>query len=299
MQIKQSKYKNVFAIRLETAKYIALVLPSEGGKIASFQDKATGKEYLLQNPSENYLHIGLTDDFEKGECSGFDDMFPTIDPVCVDGKEYPDHGEICRVPFSYAATEDKLVLKHVSVSLGYTYQKSFTEEKNGALRIAYEITNQTETPLRALWAGHCLLNAKQGGKIIVPFQEGAPIDCVYDSNQNLQKPVRLPYEEERMRTVWSEKIEAQKWYFFEKCPQGIVGYQYPEGDTFVMEFDKDKLPYLGLWLDYGLVNGSHYIGLEPCSLGYDTVVNAEKYGAKETLMEEKFTFEIYISIETA
>ena len=298
MKITQSKYKNVFAIRLETAKYIALVLPSEGGKIASFQDKITGKEYLLQNPSATYLHIGLTDDFEKGECSGFDDMFPTIDPVCVEGKEYPDHGEVCRVPFSYTPAEDKLVLEYASVSLGYTYKKSFTGEKNGALRIAYEITNQSETPLRALWAGHCLLNAEQGGKIIVPFQERSPMDCVYDSNQNIQAPVRLPYQEQQLLTTWSETRAAQKWYFFEKCQQGMVGYQYPQGDTFVMEFDKNNLPYLGLWLDYGLVNGSYCVGLEPCSLGYDTVLNAEKYGQKRLIKTgETMRFEILLYVK--
>ena len=112
MRIVESKYKNVFALQVETDSYTALVLPSEGGKLASFIDKKTGKEYLLQNPSKEYLHIGKSDNFEQGECSGFDDMFPTIDPVCVNGKEYPDHGEVCRVSFSYSIEGEKLVLRY-------------------------------------------------------------------------------------------------------------------------------------------------------------------------------------------
>ena len=114
MIITKSNYKNVFALKLETEYYTALVLPNEGGKIASFFDKRKGKEYLLQNPSKRYLHVGLTDEFEKGECSGFDDMFPTIDPVTVGGKEYPDHGEVCRVPFSYEIVESEKKAKESS-----------------------------------------------------------------------------------------------------------------------------------------------------------------------------------------
>ena len=49
MIIRESSYKDIFAIELETEKYIAKVIPSEGAKIASFKAKESGKEYLLQN----------------------------------------------------------------------------------------------------------------------------------------------------------------------------------------------------------------------------------------------------------
>ena len=65
--------------------------------------------------------------------------------------------------------------------------------------------------------------------------------------------------------------------------------------TFLIEFDKNKLPYLGLWIDYGLVNGSHYIGLEPCSLGYDTVANAAHYHGNNKI-ENSLMFDITLSV---
>lgn len=297
MKISESHYKNIFAVRLETEKYVAFVLPSEGGKIASFVDKKRGKEYLIQNPSPQYLHIGFEDDFEKGECSGFDDMFPTIDFAVVNGKEYPDHGEVCRVAFSYVIQEDKLVLNYFSSKIGYSYQKVLTEGKNGELRVAYEITNQSGAPLDALWAAHCLLKVEQGGRILVPFENGDLIDCVYDSNQTINESVSFSYSEAHLVTRWTEKQEAKKLYFPEKCKNGIVGYEYPAGDIFVIEFDKDKLPYLGLWIDYGFVNGSYYIGLEPCSLGYDTVAGAaQRNQIRKIQKNERLKFDIALYI---
>lgn len=281
MKITQSKYKNVFALRLETEKYVALVLPSEGGKIASFQDKASGKEYLLQNPSPEYLHIGLKDDFEKGECSGFDDMFPTIDPVMVDGNDYPDHGEVCRVAFSYCIEDDKLILSYRSKTLGYDYKKRFEEGADGRLCIFYKIKNLTEKDFAALWAGHCLVPIEKGGRIIVPFQEGAPVDIVYDCKKQTQKDERVSLQDNYLYSDWTEgATEAKKLYFPQKCTEGYIGYQYSKGDKFVLEFDQKELPYVGIWIDYGTVNGSYYVGLEPCTLGYDTVLNAEKYEQK-------------------
>lgn len=298
MQIRNTEYKGVLAIALETEKYIALVLPYEGGKIASFLEKENGKEYLLQNPSREYLRIGETDDFEKGECSGFDDMFPTIDAVVVDGKEYPDHGEVCRLPFSYEILEDGLALFFRSARFAYAYKKTFFEGADGRLLIRYEITNEGEKEFACLWAGHCLVRAEKGGQVLLPFAEGEPVDFVYDSTGKTSYGDRFPYKKDFLFSDWQEDAPAcKKLYFPRKCERGFVGYQYPSGEVFVMEFDEKRLPYLGVWQDHGVVNGSYCVGLEPCSLGYDTVTNAKAYGQKGTIESgEIFRFQIALSI---
>ena len=57
------------------------------------------------------------------------------------------------------------------------------------------------------------------------------------------------------------------------------------------------MPYVGIWIDYGTVNGSYYVGLESCTIGYDTVVNAKRYGQKRILKsKESIKFSIALSI---
>ena len=46
MQIRQITYKDIPALELRTEKYLAVILPDEGAKMACFQDLCTGKEYL-------------------------------------------------------------------------------------------------------------------------------------------------------------------------------------------------------------------------------------------------------------
>ena len=304
MKIAKSKYKNVKAIRLETQKYVILVLPTNGGKIASFKNKQTKKEYLLQNPSKKYLCLGKKDGFEKKDCSGFDDMFPTIDEdLQLNGLgkplKYLDHGEICRSRFKSFIEKDKLVLKFVSKNIGYEYKKTFLEEPNGSLRIEYEITNASKTSLNVLWAGHCLLPIEKGSKLIPPFSFGEDLDVVYSSSKEYVEPYKTQYDANVFFFNDFKKNESVKYYFTNKCKTNKFVYAYSNKDRFVLEFDSKTLSYVGVWVDFGVVNGSKCIGLEPCSAGYDTVKNASLHGHKTLLKNgEKLTFYLSLYVES-
>jgi len=299
MEIIKSLYKGVLAFQLKTKEVSLIVLPTEGGKIASFKKNGRDKEYLLQNPSEKYLSIGLDGDYVKGECCGFDDMFPTIDPVKVNIStekyiEYPDHGEICRVSLDYEIIGDRLTLKYKS-PIGYEYEKTFSEE-NGIIRIDYAITNVLTQTLPVLWAGHCLINAQKGGVVELEYKDGDAVDVMFDISGKFKPLERVAYKKQYLVTDWEDGVKAcNKFYFVSPSKGGYIRYKYPSGDTFVMEFDSEKLPYVGIWQNFGNINDSYCIGLEPCSVGYDTVENARKYG-QECLIKCGETLSFYIRL---
>ena len=298
MIIKESRYTDVFAIQLKTEEYLMVVLPSEGGKIASFKRVGCEKEYLLQNESERYLKTDLNSDYVKGECCGFDDMFPTIDPVTVNTCKglinYPDHGEVCRVSFESQIGENELVLKYKS-PLGYEYLKTFTE-KDGKIFINYSIKNVTDYNLDVLWAGHCLINATLGGQVNVEFKEGEQVDVMFDLVGNFKPLERVGYKKEYLKSQWEQGVKScNKFYFVPDSKEGFIEYRYTEGDTFVMEFDCKTLPCVGIWQNFGNINDDYCIGLEPCTIGYDTVENAEKYG-KKSLIGPQQTLKFFICL---
>lgn len=304
MIVKECKYKGVSAFELRTDNLTAIVIPSQGGKISSIKDNEKGKEYLLQNPSKEFLRTGLTDNFVDGECCGFDDMFPTIDPVTVvrnDGIvcDYLDHGEVCRVPFSCAVTKKTITLRYFSDILGYEYEKIFSENDDGGLEINYCITNRLTVDLDVLWAGHCIVKQEKGGKVILPFSNGDLVDVMFDKSGELKDGDRIVYKEEYLFSEWDEKNPyCKKFYFPEKVSDGYIHYRYPDGRIFCMEFDKEQLPYVGIWQNNGGLNDAYCVGLEPCSVGYDTVKNAEKYGQKRLIKAgESMKFFIKLSIK--
>ena len=303
MKILKSTYKDIFAIDIITDNYCLKILPTEGGKIASFKTKSDGFEYLVQNPCAKYKKLSDNNDFAAAECSGFDDMFPTIDPVTFtdeNGREmnYPDHGEVCRGNFECFIQNNSLEMRYISEKLGYEYIKTVREDKNGRIVIDYKITNLNDFALDALWAGHCLIKAEKGGKVITEYRDGESVDLMFDTCGRFGvEGDRLSLKQEYLSTSWTEGVsECRKFYFPQRISKGFLGYEYPDGRTFLMEFDRDKIPYLGIWLNYGALNGYYCVGLEPCSIGYDTILNAKRYGQSHRLAsKESFSFSIYLS----
>ena len=229
-------------------------------------------------------------------------MFPTIDAVEVMGENgrklfYPDHGEVCRSKFNYVIKHNSLEMRFVSRKFGYEYIKTIREDENGKITIDYIIKNNSNVSLDVLWAGHCLINAENGGRVVVPFKKGAPIDLMFDKNGRLGVAGdRLLLEDVFLSTVWKENaFECRKFYFSEKCPEGYVKYEFRDKRTFLVEFDKSQISYLGVWINYGYLNGYYCVGIEPCCLGYDNVVNAKEYGQTHKL-ESKETFHFILSL---
>ena len=68
-------WKGVESIVLESGALRIVVLPSQGGHIASMRT-ASGRELLWQAPGESYRLARLGSAFSDGESAGMDDMFP-------------------------------------------------------------------------------------------------------------------------------------------------------------------------------------------------------------------------------
>lgn len=303
MQIKQTTYKDIPALELKTSRYLAVILPDEGAKMACFRDICTGKEYLLQNQGEKYLPLGMDGDYEKCECSGFDDMFPTIDPVKVKNSLgevlfYPDHGESCRLPFAYEIGENSLTLRRETSPLGIRYEKTLLEGEDGGLEIQYAITNTTAADLNVLWAAHCLVNAVPGGRVVTSFADGADVDVLDESTGAILPRTRMPSTDWLLATPEpGETPRTVKLYFSDLCAEGFMGYRYPEGDTFLMTFDPKVLPSLGLWCNHGKLNNAWCVGIEPCTVGYDTVPLGKEYGQEQILKSgESLRFALTLSV---
>jgi hypothetical protein len=175
------------------------------------------------------------------------------------------------------------MLHTFSAALGYAYEKIITEDTDGALRIDYRIENRSPHDLDVLWACHFLVNVEKGGTLLTPFDMGEPTDIVADETGKFQKGARVPLCEEMLLGDWPKHADCRKLYFPNKVPLGFVGYRGPAGDRLMIEFDKEQLPYLGLWINLGYLHGDFCVGLEPASLGYDTVENAARYGQTDVL----------------
>lgn len=308
--ISIQEFKGEQGVVLENEKIKAIILPNIGGKVASFYSKETDFELLFQNKEDLYKVPNIYSDFARFDAAGFDDAFPSIDEgeveVGNDIVKYPDHGEIWSAKFKYEIVQNTLVMRYQSKILSYTYKKSIHIEGN-SLIINYCIENTKETPIPCLWAMHCLMNCEDDMEIIFP--EGTDeILNVNDSDDlgevltvhNYPITKTINGDEYRLDRVKPASAKCcEKYYISDKVKEGSSGAYYPSNSvTYTVNFDKEKLPYSGLWITSGGFRGDYNCALEPANGFYDSIDIAKENDKLYYLKKEKpLEFQIEMVLE--
>ncbi len=274
-----AEYKGLRAAVLENDILKVVVLPGRGGKTASILHKPKGFELLAQ-PKGEYPPISSGMDFSKGDASGFDDAFPSIDggTVMVDGKAilYPDHGEIWTMPMEAALGEDSILLVGESTILPYRYQKKIRLDGD---RVCYQytITHTDGASFPCLWACHGLLRYEPDMRLSYPsgmaFARNVLSGPELGEIGDLHPLAGGAYDFSAVPP--KESHTMVKYYLQGRCPVGRCDVFYPaQGMACEMEFDHVKLPYLGFWLTAGGYRGEYNCAFEPATGFYDGISRA-------------------------
>ena len=259
--IYASYYKDQPAITLETGHARAQFLPSLGGKLSALTSLDHNFDVLVHRPGETYRIQPFDGVYVDGECSGVDDMFPTID-LCYcenapwQGTKLADHGEVWSLPWSQQIDGERLHMSVHGVRLPYRLDKTayFADERT--LRIDYTLTNLSPFPFDFLWAAHPMLVRDEDSRLLLP--DGTKqIATVFSANGDLggygdvcdwpiaTTPNGQPRDLSRM-TPKSNDYTA-KYYIKGALPAGWCTLTYPSRKLkLAMTFPVEKVPYLGV-----------------------------------------------------
>lgn len=297
--MQRNNYKDRPAVIVESDFLIATILPEDGGKIVSLRVRDTGKELLITRPEKEYKVLAYDGDFEKSECSGFDDMFPTVDPYTpeegvYEGITYPDHGEVCRLQHKAELFENGVVLHATSKLFPIDFRRKITPAKDGGLDLEYCITNKGEVPFPFLWAGHMMLQAEEGMRLFLPFAEDASRTMVFQSEGTVESELPLDHLPEYKPGTGP----VYKVYYDEPMREGRFGLSYPDGGKLTIEVDVEKTPYVGIWYGSGQFQDLYAVILEPCTVPYDAPDIAKERGYTSIIpAKSEFTFSVHIAWE--
>lgn len=287
--VEQTRYKDRPAIAVKGERLTAVFLPEDGGKLASLRDES--REYLAQAPGVQYRRLTPEGEYVPSECSGFDDMFPTIDPYTPDsglhpGKTYPDHGEVCRYPMEVNLSEETLELTFRSRLFEVGFQKRICPEEGG-IAIHYRLENRGTEVFPYIWAAHCMLQAQPDAQIVFPYPKDAPVRNMF--GRQLSKIQTQPF---------SPDGESYKYYFTEPIPEGWCGYRYADGKTLMLRYPGEIVGYLGIWINNGSFKYMYNIALEPCTAPYDRPDAAMREGCCSCLQPgQVLEFRLLLTVE--
>ena len=288
VQSFSTEHKGLKAAVLENDIVKVIVLPMRGGKTASILYKPKGFELLAQ-PKGEYPPLIHGMDFSKGDASGFDDAFPSIDreTVMVDGKKviYPDHGDIWTMPMAAAIGDNGILLDGESGILPYRYHKEVRLDGD-KVYYHYAITNDGIVSFPCLWACHGLLRYEPDMRLSYPLGRRYAQNTL-SSPELGEVGVLHPLTDgsyDFSSVPQKESHTMVKYYLQGRCIEGRCGIIYPtQGMACDIEFDHQKLPYLGIWLTAGGYRGEYNCAFEPATGYYDSVSKAAENGTAVTL----------------
>jgi len=309
--MNDSYYKNKPCFVLENETLCAKFLPEPGGKMASLVSKRTGYEFLVQRPWPAYREQPFGGVYVDGECSGFDDMFPTIDICACEndpwrGVELADHGEVWSLPWDIVAAEpDSLTMSVHGIRFPYLLEKRISLTETGSLRLDYALTNLSPFDFDYLWAGHLMLNLEEGARVCVPDDCREMVTILSNSGLQFGDVHQWPYLQDKNGTTYRADIARskdvrgfEKYYFTHPLKQGWCGIEYPnQQKKFHLSFSADTVPYLGILMNEEGWDGLYNIIVEPCSVCYDRPDVAKKHGQRSVVRGKsgiRWTMEISI-----
>lgn len=284
IQIYPSSYKDQPALTLESDLLCAQFLPGTGAKLASLVYKARNFELLVQGPGEEYLLQPFDGIYTGGECTGFDDMFPTIDTCYYDrypweGIKMADHGEVWSLPWETRIEDDCLSFAVHGVRFPYTLQKQVTFPHEHILRLDYVLTNHSEFEFDFLWAAHMMINIMDGTELVLPEgiqkivgaftlsgdfgKYGEEFDWpVGELADGSQKDFR--------RLAPRAAKETYKYFVKGRLPTGWCAIKvHPANFSLGVSFPVQAVPYLGILPNSGGWRDYYNIFIEPCTTSFD------------------------------
>jgi len=300
------KYNGLKAYRLENEQIEVVIIPELGGKIASLKRKSNQIELLFQ-PKNPYTKPSVFNDFSLFQPSGIDDCFPSIneEEIEINGERfhYPDHGEIWSSRMSEAlenSSDEALNLVYESGLFHYRYEKKIQLEEN-RLVLSYKITNLGLKDFYCFYTFHGLFRYESDLQIDYPKDTAEILNVL--EHKVLGKagdthpfPDTVNYDFRKLGL--NEEPDMIKYYVNHKTQDGNCALVYPELATKVnLQYDAEKLPYLGVWITRGGFQGDYNLALEPSSGFYDSIGKARPNHKLDCLQpDECFDFELKITL---
>jgi hypothetical protein len=297
--IRPSRYKDQPAVTLESGALAAQFLPGIGAKLASLLHKPSGTELLLQRQNAEYRVAQYDGSYvAEGECSGCDEMFPSIDRCFYEGYPWrgtpiPDHGEVWSLPWSYRDGDGKTHFSTYGVRFPYRLDKWVSLADEGTLRTEYRLTNLSPFDLDFMWASHMMLNLEEGAELGLPEGVRKVVTALnFDGSlgrygDEFDWPVaKVPDGRQRdLRRMQPKSARSAVKYFIKgRIPEGWATLTYPEsGFMLRLDWPAGQVPYFAALVDECGWQDLYSIFIEPATASFDRLDVARVRGECSTV----------------
>ncbi|MFC3800065.1 hypothetical protein [Cohnella sp. GCM10012308] len=266
--VYEAIYRGMPSVVLETDQIRAELIPGIGAKIVSLVYKPTKREWLIDAGTRELRRLTSASSFGEADLSGWDECFPTVSPCPGDeeGKlRLPDHGEVWPLAWARVVGADSVSCSASGIALPYRLSRTIVFEAADTMRLNYFVENSGSDALPFLWVPHPQFIVPEPTRIMLPSAVREML-CVFGGDSR-QAGKRYRWTGESL-VLPAQTGDGRKFYVPGQLAEGWCGLVgESSGDWLRMDVNPQSVPYLGVWIDEGIVNDRNVIALEP-SIGY-------------------------------
>lgn len=268
-------------IVIENESLRAIVMPELGAKLWQLHYKSSGTDLLWHNPKLEPQWVAQNSVYDDVFFGGWDELYPNDEAEVIEGKAFPDHGEIWSMPWEYDVVKsdsDEVVLHlWVDTPIGQSrVEKWITLRSDEAkLRFTHKITNLSSKPQPFLWKLHAAVRVDEHSRIDLPAESVYIEDFGEPRTGKTKMEYRWPFAEGHdMRKVPVASSGIAEFQYATEMKDGWCALTHTkERLSFGLAYDGSVLPSCWLFASYGGWQDINAVVLEPCT-GYPVSVPA-------------------------
>ncbi len=302
-------YQGLSAIILENSYLRLVVLPEAGAKIWQVTYKPHHADLLWNNPCISPARWPLNSPYDDVWSGGWDELFPNDEIATIEGKVYPDHGELWTGAWDAEPFQSD---SHIGVTLRFqTPISAIRIEKTIQLRrgesrvhFAHVFTNTAKCSFPFLWKLHPAMAVTPQHRIDFPAMQVVLEPAFPGTLEGAPEHNTWPWVRVGMREVDLRKItpaEERQLYFFYGMDMKAGWCALTNTQTGLscgLRFDQTIFPCAWLFATYGGWQNYNVAVLEPCTgypLNFEAMQKAGRH--KELAPGGSFSTQVLFTVQ--
>lgn len=274
-------------VRISNSALSLSVLPERGGRIEELIDRRTGRDWAWHPrgylPTAEPRELPPGAGFDENWEGGWDDIFPNDAAADFQGFELVDHGELWSRPWQLIEHTDSgmqlsLLCRTVPVSVEKRitlepYVPALSGQTAARIKLSYSIRNLSDRTLPFLFKLHPAIPVEPGDRILMPRAVLEPVEPSFSSIAGVPGPSEYPFVRNesggktRMDLVPSSWEKPQQEFLYSSgLHEPWCGvHNVRTSTTLRIDFNPEEIPFVWLFMSYGLWRGHTVVMPEPCT----------------------------------
>ena len=278
--VKTSDTSGFQSFTLENGVVRATVIPSLGGRIWDLVDCKRERQWIWHRDDVTLAPAQLESTYDDVWAGGWEELFPNDAAGPFEGRTLPDHGEWWvrnwRAEHSSEGDAARLRLTaETEVVRARCTKEIRLEDRSNTLHVSYRIESLEPLPFHFLFKQHLPIAITPGCRLSMPGGRVLPVDPAFGTRVHDATGGGFDWHSvaatgdgggDRPVAHSIARQPKREFVYVLDAPEGWCGVDDLErGATLRFSFDRERVPFVWLFLSYGGWRDCYTAVLEPCT----------------------------------